>query len=145
MKRHAIALALTWLACVAAAWAQSPSAEPTATDWMEIRRVVAAQREALVARDGERAFAFATPALRAQFGTAARFMRMVDEGYRPLVEARYAEFLDGAVIAGDVVQPLRLVMADGSVLVAIYGMHRQADGSWRIGACVIAPSTLRSA
>ena len=107
--------------------------------------MIAAQREALVRGAQDEAFAFATPAIRQRYGDAETFMRMVRESYRALVEARYAEFLDGAVIAGDVVQPLRLVLHDGTVLVAIYGMQREADGRWRISACVIAPSTVRSA
>jgi hypothetical protein len=137
---RAIAAAMLALALVVPA-----QAEPSARDWDEIKRTIAAQREAIVAGDGERAFDFATPPLRARYGDAATFMRMVRQGYRPLIEARHVEFLEGAVIAGDVVQPLRLVMADGTVLVAIYGVQQQSDGSWRISACVIAPSTVRSA
>jgi len=56
-----------------------------------------------------------------------------------------AELLDGAIIEGSTIQPLRLVMPDGSVLVALYEMQKQADGGWRIAGCVIAPSTVRSA
>ena len=119
--------------------------EPSTSDWTEIKRVIAAQRDALVSGDGERAFSFAAPSIRSHFGDVATFMRMVQQGYRPLLDARYVEFLDGAVIAGDVVQPLRLVLPDGTVMVAIYGVQRQADGGWRITACVIAPSTVRSA
>ena len=118
---------------------------PSTSDWTEIRRVIAAQRDALVDGDAERAFSFAAPSIRRHFGDVATFMRMVQQSYRALIEARYVEFLDGAVIAGDIVQPLRLVLPDGTVLVAIYGVQRQADGGWRITACVIAPSTLRSA
>jgi hypothetical protein len=139
------AMVLACLALVGTVLAQSRDDAPTRRDWDEMRRVIAAQRAALVAGDGERAFGFATPALQRRFGDAAAFMRMVGDGYRALVEARDAEFLEGAVIAGDVVQPLRLVLADGTILVAIYGMQRQPDGGWRISACVIAPSTLRSA
>jgi hypothetical protein len=118
---------------------------PSTSDWTEIKRIIAAQREALVSGDGERAFSFAAPSIRNHFGDVATFMRMVQQSYRALLDARYVEFLDGAVIAGDVVQPLRLVLPDGTVMVAIYGMQRQADGAWRISACVIAPSTVRSA
>ena len=118
---------------------------PTAADWKEIQRVIAAQRQALVDGDGSRAFAFAAPSTQRHFGDADAFMRMVREGYDALVRARYVEFLDGAVIGGEVVQPLRLVLPDGTVLVAIYGMQQQRDGSWRIASCVIAPSTVRSA
>ena len=143
------ALLHRWLPAMAlllwapAAFAQSPVA-PSATDWTEIKRVIAAQREALLRGDGELAFSYAAPSIRSQYGDAAAFMRMVQQGYRALVDARHVEFLEGAVIAGDVVQPLRLVLPDDSVLVAIYGMQRQPDGRWRISACVIAPSTVRS-
>jgi len=118
---------------------------PTQADWTEIKRVIAAQREALVSGDGESAFSFAAPSIRSHFGDVSTFMRMVRQSYGALLDARYVEFLEGAVIAGDIVQPLRLVLPDGTVMVAIYGVQRQPDGGWRITACAIAPSTVRSA
>ena len=148
-QRHAIARLFAVFAlvlCAALAFAQ-PTTGPTnsAAEWERIRAVVTAQRAALVAGDGERAFAFATPALRRQYGSAEAFMRMVRSGYQALVDARYVELLEGAVIEGSTIQPLRLVMPDGAVLVALYTMERQRDGGWRIAGCVIAPSTVRSA
>lgn len=122
-----------------------PVAQPAPADWSAIRSVVAAQREALVAGDGATAYAFAAPGIRTRFPTAASFMAMVRDSYAALIGARHTELLDGAVIGGDVIQPLRLVMPDGAVLVALYTMERQADGAWRIAGCLIAPSTLRSA
>lgn len=139
--------AFVLLAAVAAgALAQTPG-EPThpAADWAAIRQVITAQRDALVAGEGERAFGFATPALQRQYGNADAFMQMVRNGYRALVAARYTEFLDGAVIGGDTIQPLRLVLPDGTVLVALYTMERQRDGQWRIAGCIVAPSTVKSA
>jgi hypothetical protein len=144
IRRTFVALALALLATLAFAQGGAGPSHPAA-DWEKIRGVVAAQREALVAGDGERAFAFATPALRRQYGSAAAFMRMVRSGYQALVDARYVEFLEGAVIDGSTIQPLRLVMPDGAVLVALYTMERQPDGAWRIAGCVIAPSTVKSA
>jgi hypothetical protein len=140
-------LAAAWLALIAAVASAQAQPGPThaAAEWQKIRAVVTAQREALVAGDGERAFAFATPALRRQYGNAKAFMRMVDDGYRPLVEARYVELLEGAVIEGSTIQPLRLVMPDGAVWVALYELERQEDGSWRFAGCVIAPSTVKAA
>jgi len=120
-------------------------AEPTSDDWTRIRTVIAAQRDALVGGDGARAFTYAAPGIQRYFGDVETFMRMVRQSYAALTDARYVEFLDGAVVGGDVVQPLRLVMNDGTVWVALYGMQRQGDGSWRIASCVIAPSTVRSA
>jgi len=146
MTLAARALCALWIA-VLAPLAQGQAAAPShpVAEWERVRAVVAAQREALLQGDDERAFAFATPALQRRYGSAAAFMRMVDQGYRPLVEAHHVEFLEGAVIEGSTVQPLRLVMPDGTVLVALYEMQRQRDGSWRIAGCVIAPSTVRSA
>ena len=69
---------------------------------------------------------------------------MVQDSYAPLLDARHAEFLEGAVIDGRTIQPLRLVMNDEKVLVALYEMQRDAAGRWRIAGCVLAPSTLRS-
>jgi len=143
-----VAVRLAFFAFVIA-FAQHAAAQasrtPSAQDWIEIKRVIAAQRAAIVAGDGERAFSFAAPSIRTHFRDDQTFMRMVRESYAALIEARYVEFLEGAVIGGEVVQPLRLVLADGTVLVAIYGVARQPDGDWRITACAIAPSTVRSA
>jgi len=144
--RVAVVLCIAMAATLAVAQRESaPASTHAPEEWEKIRAVVSAQRDALVAGDGERAFAQATPGLRRRYRTAAAFMRMASEGYRPLVDARYVEFLEGAIIEGSTIQPLRLVMPDGGVLVALYEMQRQRDGSWRIAACVIAPSTVKAA
>jgi hypothetical protein len=109
-----------------------------------IRQVIGDQRAALRKDDGARAFGFATRGVRAQFASAENFMRMVHAGYQPLIDARHVEFLEGAVIDGQVVQPLQLVLADDTVLVALYTMLREDGGRWRIAGCMIAPSTVRS-
>lgn len=108
--------------------------------WKAIETVIEQQRAALVAGDGTKAMAFATPALRGQFGTPENFMRMVRSSYAALLEARATRFLEGAVIEGTVVQPLRLILPDNTVLVAIYQMEKQKDGRWKIAGCVLAPS-----
>jgi len=110
-----------------------------------VKRVIAAQRDALLAGNAERAFSFAAPGIRLQFGTPATFLAMVRSGYAALLDARYVEFLEGAVIDGNVIQPLRLILPDNTVLVALYTMERQPDGEWMIAGCVIAPSTTRAA
>ncbi len=83
---------------------------------------------------------YAAPGLRQRFGTPERFMRMVREGFRPLLDARSSSFLDGAVVDGVTIQPLQLVLPDSSVVVALYRMEKQRDGAWRVAGCVIAPS-----
>ena len=122
------------------------AAEPRLSDgdWNEMKRIIETQQAALKRGDGAGAFRFATRGLRAQFRDAERFMRMMHAGYQPLIDAAYSEFLEGAVIEGSIIQPLRLVMADNTVLVALYYMEKEPDG-WRIAGCIIAPSTVRAA
>ena len=125
--------------------AQTPATEklPPA-DWLAIRSVVEDQRAALATGDARRAFAYASPGVRERFGDAATFLAMVRRSYSPLIEARDAQLLDGAVVDGRVIQPLQLVMPDDTVLVALYTMERLRGGAWRVAACLIAPSTLRA-
>jgi Domain of unknown function (DUF4864) len=126
-----------------AALAATP--EMRASDWKSIKQVISAQRTALIAGDGDKAFGYATPPLRAQFGDADTFMAMVHLGYPALLTARYTEFLEGAVIDGLIIQPLRLIGADNSVRVALYTMEKQKNGAWRISGCRIGPSTVQAA
>lgn len=128
----------------AAAFAQAPEPKLSPADWNAIRAVVADQRDAIATGDARRAFAYASPGVRERFGHSRAFLEMVRDAYSPLVEAREAQLLDGAVVEGRVIQPLQLVMPDETVLVALYVMERQRGGAWRVSGCLIAPSTLRS-
>ncbi|MFO1316032.1 MAG: DUF4864 domain-containing protein [Burkholderiales bacterium] len=138
--------ALLTVLIAAPAFAAPPAPPPSlpAAEWKAIREVIGAQLSALRAGDGATAFTFAAPGIRVQFGTPTNFLRMVREGYAPLLSARYTAFLDGAVIDGATIQPLRLVLPDDTVLVALYQMQRQPDGRWRIAGCVLAPSTVQA-
>lgn len=135
-----------WLAMLVALWAGLALAQgdglPPA-DWREIRSVVEHQREALIAGEADRAFAYASRGIRDQFGDADTFMTMVRRSYAPLIDARDAVLLEGAVIDGQVIQPLRLVLPDNTVLIALYPMVKER-GAWRTNGCVLAPSTLKA-
>jgi len=133
----------------AAAWALfgfSHAAETRleAGEWSAIRKVISQQLAALKRGEAKRAFAYASDGIRAQFGDADNFLAMVRTGYAALLEARYTEFLEGAVIDGVIVQPLRLIAPDNTVRVALYTMERH-KGRWRINGCAIAPSTVKAA
>lgn len=142
------------LAAPGPAWAAEPRADRSAIEaaraalspeeWTTIRQTIGDQLAALRTGDAMRAYAFASDGIRAQFGDAPTFLRMVQGSYAALLEARYTEFLEGAVIDGHTIQPLRLVMNDDTVLVALYEMQRDESGRWRIAGCVLAPSTVRS-
>jgi hypothetical protein len=144
MRFRALLLVLL-LAALPQREARAASSDPSAAEWQAIKSVVGDQIAALGQDDGPRAFAHASRGLQAQFGDAATFMRMVHAGYQPLIDARYREYLEGAVIDGQVIQPLRLVLPDGTVLVALYTMLKEDDGRWRIAGCMLAPSTVKSA
>ena len=136
------------MGCVMSARARAadPSADSglTPSDWNAIRRVIGEQLEALRAGDALRAYGYASPGIQQHFGDAERFMAMVRDGYAALLDARYTEFLDGAVIDGVAVQPLRLILPDNAVRVALYQVERH-DGAWRIAGCVLAASTVKAA
>jgi hypothetical protein len=124
--------------------ARAAQAKLSRAEWAAIRKVISQQLAALRAGDGDRAFSYASAGIQAQFGDADVFMAMVRSGYSPLLEARYTEFLEGAVIDGVIVQPLRLIAPDNTVLVALYTMEKQKRG-WRISGCQLAPSTVQAA
>jgi uncharacterized protein DUF4864 len=113
-------------------------------DWQAIRKTISQQLAALRTGDGDRAFSYASPGIQAQFGNAQSFMAMVRGAYSPLLAARYTEFLEGAVIDGMVIQPLRLIAPDNAVQVALYSLEKQGRGRWRINGCRLAPSTVQA-
>jgi hypothetical protein len=143
LSLRALALA-AWLVCAAALAAPPDVGFLPAKDWTLIRKVIDDQLQALKAGDGVKAMTYAAPGIREQFGTPDNFMRMVRDGYGALLTARRTQFLEGAVIEEVIVQPLRLVLPDDTVQVALYQMQRQPDGQWRISGCLIAPSTVQS-
>ena len=135
-------IALVLAAGVPTASAATPPGHAAlrSAEWNSIQLVIDDQLKALRAGDGAKAMSYAAPGLRQRFGTPERFMRMVREGFRPLLDARSSAFLDGAVVDGITIQPLQLVLPDSSVVVALYRMEKQRDGVWRVAGCVIAPS-----
>lgn len=143
----ALAAMMLGLPLAAPARAAPASADSVLADaeWQAIKGTISDQLAALKAGNAGKAFAHASPSIRQQFGTAADFLAMVRTGYGALIAARYTEFLEGAVIEGNVIQPLRLVAPDNSVRVALYTMQKQPDGRWKISGCVLAPSTVQAA
>jgi hypothetical protein len=141
-----LVIALAALSGPPPAQAASPRGETTlaAAEWSAIKQVIGDQVHALKAGDGAKAFSYASPGIREQFETPDNFLAMVRAAYGALISARYTEFLDGAVIEDRVIQPLRLIAPDNSVLVALYTMEKQKDGRWKIAGCVLAPSTVQA-
>jgi hypothetical protein len=141
-----VILALYLLGCPAMAMAASP--EPAAQvapvgtpygaeDRARIQDVISRQLEAFRHDDGDAAFGFASPGIRQLFGNADNFMAMVRQGYPQVHRAREAEFRELVEMNGQPAQRVVLIGPDGQVVVALYPMERQPDGSWRIDGCLL--------
>ncbi len=110
-------------------------ATPARAQGSAIEQVIRDQMTAFARDDAEAAFGFATPELRAMFGSAATFMSMVRQGYQPVYRPRSVTFGDLAEEGGQMVQEVGVIGPDGVPRIALYTMERQADGSWRIAGC----------
>ena len=84
-------------------------------DRVEIRGIIERQLAAFQRDDGATAFGFASPTIRAIFGTPENFMSMVRDGYAPVYRPREVEFQDLADIDGVPTQRVLLVGPDGRV------------------------------
>jgi hypothetical protein len=143
MRNLAFALVAGWLA---AGFAAAADEEPTAADKALIRQVIQDQVAAFQRDDGEAAFGFAAPSIRAMFGSPEHFMAMVRTGYRPVYRPRELLFRDLMVEDSEVVQPVTVVGPDGVPVIALYKMEWQAaERVWRIKGCVLLPSPDKTA
>jgi hypothetical protein len=127
------------------AWALSSAAEVSQDDSVAIHAVVQEQLEAFARDDAAHAFSLATPGIRARFGTAEAFLEMVRTDYPVVYRPRSVEFEAPVTIEGEVMQPVRMIDAQGAAWIALYPMERQADGKWRINGCQLAKLTGRAA
>ncbi|HTP97096.1 MAG TPA: DUF4864 domain-containing protein [Burkholderiales bacterium] len=109
-------------------------------DWDAIREVISRQLDAFRRDDEAEAFSYASPGIRRLFGDARSFMLMVREGYAAVYRPRAVKFLEPAVIDGKPIQAVQVIAPDGRIVVALYSMQRQPDGSWKIDGCQLAPS-----
>lgn len=128
------------------AWPLSVSAQDSSggADAAAIRSVIERQLEAFQRDDATAAFAFAAPDIQARFGTPEAFMDMVKRAYQPVYRPRETEFR--ALTTGEEgpVQKVLLVGPDGRLVLALYSMEREADGSWRISGCVLVEAEERT-
>ncbi len=141
MPRH-YALSLLFSFAIALVFAPGPvraqEAPLSPGDGAAIREVIRNQMAAFQRDDGAAAFSYASPSIRAQFRTPARFMEMVRRGYRPVYRPQSARFLELRELRGEIVQKVWVVGPDGVPVNAYYVMERQPDGAWKIGGVVLA-------
>ena len=104
------------------------------------RMAIDGQIAAFRADDGERAFSYAAPGVRRMFGTSARFMSMVRQGYQPVYAPRDYSFGRTAERNGTIYQEVLVTGPKGKAWTALYTLVRQGDGSMLITGCQIAES-----
>jgi len=136
-------LRIAALVLVVAAFAVPPAraqdAEPSEADRAAIQNVIAGQLRAFLDDDGPRAYGFAAPGIQLIFPNHAVFMAMVRQGYAPIYRSVETEFRDITALAqGRWLQQVLIVGANGEVVLALYTMERQPDGTWKIAGCTIA-------
>ncbi len=131
MKRlalMAVVMAFTW--SIQAKAAGLGKSEVTA-----IQSAVQLQIEALVNDDADRAFALTTEDARNRLGSPDNFLKMIKEEYDPVYRHRTALYSSPQIVLGKVYQVVRLTDLDSHVWVAIYLMHKDAQGTWKIDGC----------
>ncbi len=99
---------------------------------MAIRSVIEQQIAAFARDDGVAAFSYASPNIRALFGSPEAFMSMVKAGYQAVYRAQQLTFKRTRARHGQIVQGLVVVGPDGLPVLAVYFMERQPLGDWRI-------------
>jgi hypothetical protein len=113
----------------------------TDSDRAAIRHVIEQQLKAFQQDDAEKAFSFASPDIRSQFGTAEQFMAMVEASYPPVYRPRSVIFEALAWLNGTVTQPVMLMGPKGGLFMALYLMQPQSDAhsdlQWRINGCLL--------
>ncbi len=110
------------------------------TDRAAVRVVIENQIAAFQRDDGVEAFSYASPTVQDIFGNPENFMRMVRNGYRPVYRPRQVFFQEAVLHQGQLVQALLVTDQEGEVVLALYTMEQQPDGSWRIGSVVLLPT-----
>jgi hypothetical protein len=135
MKRRFLAM-LTLLAGLMLPWQNAAGTdEITKQDRVAIRAVVQAQLEALAADDADTAFALTTADTRSKLGDPATFLQIIKEQFQPIYHHRRAIFSMPEIMAGRILQVVRLTDGDSSVWLAAFLMQKDQDGNWKVDDC----------
>ena len=103
-----------------------------------IRNVILGQLNAFKKDNAEKAFFYAAEKIQRIFRTPQIFLQMVRKSYQAVYNPRSFEFRKTQRIEGQIIQPLSVVGPSGVKETALYVMEKQADGIWKIGACIMA-------
>ena len=131
-------LAVVFMLQPASAQIPTAPANLAAEDVADIRNLIIGQIDAFRKDDAEKAFSFAAPELKKIFRTPDVFLYMVRKSYKSVYRPQKFDFRAIQRIDGKVVQPVTVIGPSGVTETALYIMEIQPDGTWRIGACIMA-------
>lgn len=103
-----------------------------------IQNTIQSQLDAFAAKDGAKAFTYASPTIKSLFGSADTFTKMVQNGYPMVWQHRAVKMLELRTIAGNLWQRVMITDANGATYLLDYKMIETADG-WQIDAVQILP------
>ena len=109
-----------------------------------MRTVIEAQLRAFASNDAERAFSYASAAIRSQFGDAAAFMAMVQTAYPMLIRPAAVSFFQPQPTDGTVWQSVQVRDRAGRLWRATYQLQQQANTGWRINGCAVVADSAKS-
>jgi hypothetical protein len=112
-------------------------AQVNETTAQAVKSTIQAQLAAFEKDDGDLAFSYAAPNIRALFQTPQNFMAMVQGAYPVVYRPSKLLFLAASVMDLAVVQPVKMWDQNDRSWIATYKLERQADGRWLIDACVL--------
>jgi hypothetical protein len=101
------------------------------------RAVIRSQEEAFSRDDAAAAYTFAAPGIQRMYQTPDTFMFMVRSGYAPVYRHRSFEFGEAKTYEGKIYQQVHIIDANGDAWEALYTLEPQADGTFKISACVL--------
>jgi hypothetical protein len=104
-----------------------------------IQAVIESQIKALQVDDFDLAFSFASPNIKALFGTPETFGRMVKDGYPMVYRPSDVDMQELREIAGNLWQRVRVVDQAGKTWFLDYMMIETPEG-WQINAVQILPA-----
>jgi ketosteroid isomerase-like protein len=112
-------------------------AQVSETTAQAVKSTIQAQLAAFAKDDGDLAFSYAAPNIRALFQTPQNFMAMVQGAYPVVYRPSKLLFLAASDMDSAVVQPVKMWDQNDRSWIATYKLERQADGRWLIDACVL--------
>ena len=109
------------------------------SDLQAIREAIERQIAAFREDNAIAAFSQAAPGIQQQFGTAEKFVRMVQAAYPSVYRPRSVMFESVFDIEGLPAQQVMIMGEDGELVRATYIMQQQVLGDWKIAGCYLTP------